>query len=58
MKTEYEKALAVHSAAIAAYVIAVAAYRARTIGDAQYLAARKLKAEADVVFDAAYAVAS
>jgi hypothetical protein len=37
------------------YEIARNAYRARTIGDAEFLAARKEYAEAQAAFDVAYA---
>lgn len=37
-----------------AFALAQAAYRSRRIGDAEYLAARKVHAEAQAAFDVAY----
>lgn len=52
----YNDANAAFKIAAAAYDVAVRAYRARTIGDAEYLAARKAQADALVTVDAAEAV--
>jgi hypothetical protein len=58
MKTnsmEYEAAVNMANAASKAYGVAVAAYRARTIGDAEYLKAHKIYMAAEAEFDVAFA---
>lgn len=52
----YNAANAEFKTVAAAYDVAVKAYRARTIGDAEYLAARKAQADALAAVDAAEAV--
>jgi hypothetical protein len=54
----YEKAVAAHRAAFAAHEEARKAYRAREIGDAEYLAARKAMTDALHVLDVLEGVAS
>lgn len=58
MNAEYEIAYNAHNAALAVYDIALAAYRAGKIGDAEFLAARAVKVEADKAFDVAFEIAS
>lgn len=55
LSAAYLAAIAAHDAALVAYRAAVDAYRARTIGDTEFLAARKLRDAANDAFDAAYA---
>jgi len=52
---EYQKACAEHSKALKAYGAAARAYRERKICDAEFLAARAVKVDADKAFDVAYA---
>lgn len=52
---EYEAARAASSAAFRIYEMAVALYRSRAIGDAEFLAARAQLKLAEEAFDAAYA---
>jgi hypothetical protein len=52
---EYERALAASRAASAKFREVTKAYRARKIGDAEFLAARKIDQQAAKDFDAAYA---
>lgn len=54
LSPEYRAALATHDAALQVYQEAVTAYRSRVIGDAEFLAARKVKLAADAAFDAAF----
>lgn len=54
MTTTYKVAIEKNNAAIAAFHVVRNAYRAQTIGDAQFLAARKAYYEAMDEFDAAY----
>ena len=51
----YEAACATHSAAYHAFQVVTDAYRAQTIGDAEYLAARAVYAAATAAFDVAFA---
>jgi hypothetical protein len=51
---EYQAAYDVHTAAIRRFTAVRDAYRARKVGDSEYLAARREMAEADVVYDAAF----
>lgn len=55
MSPEYAAAYAAHNEAHALLRKAQLAYRARQIGDAEYLAARKVEEDALRAFDAAYA---
>jgi hypothetical protein len=55
MSLEYSKARDAMRAANAAFDKVTRAYRARQIGDAEYLAARRVWEAAEDVFDAAYA---
>ena len=54
---EYAAALEAARAAARAFAAVTADYRARKIGDAEYLAARKIAKEADDAFDVAFAKA-
>ena len=54
MKNEYDIALSDHSAALKEYDAARKAYRNQTIGDAEFLAARRKLDEANKRFDAAF----
>jgi len=54
----YIATTAAHNAAIAKYNAAVAAYRNRTIGDSEYLEARKEYLVSTVAFDLAFAKAA
>jgi hypothetical protein len=55
MSPEYAAALAAHSAAFAKFDSIRAAYRAQTIDDAEFLAARSEYEEATKVYDEAFA---
>ena len=57
MSKEYENAIAEAKAAQAEYEVARDAYRAREIGDDEYLVARQAWVAAGAKFDAAYAKA-
>lgn len=54
LSKEYELAIKIHDAALRIYQGKVWEYRARTIGDEEYLAARAVKVEADAAFDVAF----
>lgn len=51
----YQEAKAEMDAAFAVYDVAVKAYRAREIGDAEFLAARAIYKTAEAKFDEAFA---
>lgn len=51
---EYIQAIKDHNAALAVFGPIQAAYRARKIGDAEYLAGRKVMEEANKAFDLAF----
>jgi hypothetical protein len=55
---EYQAAIAAHNLAIAAFNGARDAYRARTIGDAEFIAARNGRIIADDAFDVAFEIAA
>jgi hypothetical protein len=55
MTNEYAIAINAHNTASKIFVCAQNAYRARTIGDAEFIAARKAFAAATEIFDAAFA---
>ena len=55
---EYLAALKAHDKALAAYQAACQAYRAQSIGDAEFMAACALRKAADKAFDAAFAIAA
>ncbi len=52
---EYTAAIEAHNVALRVYQVAVTEYRALRMNDADFLAARKVKAAADAVFDEAFA---
>jgi hypothetical protein len=52
----YETAREVHTVAIRAYNVALAAYRALEINDAEFFAARAIKVAADKAFDVAFEI--
>lgn len=54
----YQEALDKSLRAEKVYSEAVASYRARKIGDAEFVAARKVRDAVSAEFDAAYAVAA
>jgi hypothetical protein len=54
MNADYKAALLAHSAAFATYRVVRDAYQARTVGDAEYLAARAKYDAATKAFDLAY----
>jgi hypothetical protein len=54
LSKEYEAALAAHDAAQVIFQAAIFSYRALKIGDAEFLAARALYAEATAAFDLAF----
>lgn len=54
MSNEYAAALAAHNVAIAKFHAVRDAYRARTVGDAEFLAAKKEYEAATKVYDAAF----
>lgn len=54
---DYEKAVEAHNKAFAAYEVVRDGYRARTVDDATYLAARKAYTVATAEFDRAWTVA-
>ena len=54
--TKYEAAIIKHNAAMKIYHKVLDEYRARKIGDAEFLASRKIYDAATAEFDAAYAV--
>lgn len=58
MTTEYETAYTKHNEAIRVYEVVRNAYRARKIGDAEFIAARKVYDAATAEFDAAYSKAA
>ena len=58
MKTNYELAMEKSGRAIREFSWARTAYRNRTIGDAEYLAARKVYEAAMAEYDTAFAAAS
>lgn len=58
MKTAYDEAMEKSGRAIREFSWARMAYRNRTIGDAEYLAARKAYEAAMAEYDAAFAAAS
>jgi len=55
MSPEYKAAYEAHNVASQAYTKVAEAYRAQEIGDAEFLAARKVYDEATAIYDAAYA---
>lgn len=55
MSTEYAAALAAHNAAFAKFDAVRDAYRARTVGDAEFLTARAEYDAATAVYDEAFA---
>jgi len=55
MTNEYAIALADHNAASKVFTVAQNAYRARTIGDAEFVAARKAFDAATEIYDVAFA---
>ena len=58
MTNEYAIALAAHNAASKIFTAVTLAYRARTIGDVEFIAARKAFDAATEIFDAAFAAES
>jgi outer membrane protein TolC len=58
MANEYKKALDAHNAAAQAFEKVRDAYRARVIGDDEFLAARAAYTKATEAFDAAFAKAA
>lgn len=58
MTEEYKAAYDAHNEATTKFYAVRDAYRARLIGDAEFLAAKAEYAEATKLFDAAYAIAS
>lgn len=54
MTNEYAIALESHNAASKIFTAAQAAYRARTIGDAEFITARKAFDAATEIYDAAF----
>ena len=58
MTNEYAIAYANHNAATKAFTSVTLAYRARTIGDFEFIAARKAFDAASKIFDAAFAAES
>ena len=55
MTTEYAAAIAAHNAAFAKFDAVRTAYRARKVGDAEFLAAKKAYEVATKAYDAAFA---
>ena len=58
MTNEYKAAYDAHNVAIHKFNAVRDAYRARMVGDAEFLAAKAEYAESTKLFDAAYAIAS
>lgn len=54
LSPEYAAAIAAHNSALAKYRKAVDAYRAKLIGDGEFLYARGLRVKADEAFDLAF----
>jgi hypothetical protein len=55
VRNKYDIAYAAHSEASTVFMAAQKAYRARLIGDVEFLQAREVLKAADAAFDAAYA---
>jgi len=58
INADYQAALLAHDAAFAKYRVVRDAYRARTVGDAEFLAARAEYDAATEAFDVAFAAAN